>query len=102
MFYSKFMTNIYNPLVKIGVVNTYTSQISSSLHVSHIIRKIWEESSGNSKYQIAKAWTEKQIPSSWKKSVLIKLPKKGDLKDCNHWDFTPKYSIQDIGQNSIR
>jgi hypothetical protein len=30
-------------------------------------------------------WNEEKIPDKWKKGIIIKLPKKGDLKDCRNW-----------------
>ncbi|XP_044573412.1 uncharacterized protein LOC123257656 [Drosophila ananassae] len=30
-------------------------------------------------------WENEQIPPSWKKGIIVKLPKKGDLSDCNNW-----------------
>jgi len=30
-------------------------------------------------------WQDLEIPEDWKKGVIIKLPKKGSLKDCNNW-----------------
>nr|XP_043067309.1 uncharacterized protein LOC122321444 [Drosophila bipectinata] len=30
-------------------------------------------------------WESERIPTSWKKGTIIKLPKKGDLSDCNNW-----------------
>ncbi|KAJ8356884.1 hypothetical protein SKAU_G00196780 [Synaphobranchus kaupii] len=32
-----------------------------------------------------KIWKEEQIPALWKEGILIKLPKKGDLRDCNNY-----------------
>ncbi|GFR86809.1 RNA-directed DNA polymerase from mobile element jockey [Elysia marginata] len=32
-----------------------------------------------------KVWTEEKVPDAWKKGILIKLPKKGDLSQCNNW-----------------
>ncbi|KAJ8333838.1 hypothetical protein SKAU_G00411570 [Synaphobranchus kaupii] len=32
-----------------------------------------------------KIWEEEQIPAEWKEGILIKLPKKGDLRDCNNY-----------------
>ena len=29
-----------------------------------------------------KVWKEEEVPDAWKKGIIIKLPKKGDLKDC--------------------
>jgi len=30
-------------------------------------------------------WQDLEVPQDWKKGVIIKLPKKGSLKDCNNW-----------------
>ena len=30
-------------------------------------------------------WEEGQIPEAWKTDLIFKLPKKGDLGDCNNW-----------------
>jgi len=30
-------------------------------------------------------WQDVKVPADWKIDVIIKLPKKGSLKDCNNW-----------------
>lgn len=30
-------------------------------------------------------WNHEIIPNDWAKGIIIKLPKKGDLSDCNNW-----------------
>ena len=30
-------------------------------------------------------WETEDIPQSWKKGLIVKLPQKGDLRDCNNW-----------------
>ena len=30
-------------------------------------------------------WEKEEIPEEWKTWIIIKLPKKGDLGDCNNW-----------------
>ena len=30
-------------------------------------------------------WNSEELPSCWKTGLIIKLPKKGDLMDCNNW-----------------
>ena len=30
-------------------------------------------------------WNEEKVPEKWKKGLLIKLPKKGDLGHCRNW-----------------
>ena len=32
-----------------------------------------------------KIWRQEKIPMDWSKGVIIKLPKKGDLKNCDNW-----------------
>ncbi|KAM8714989.1 hypothetical protein ACLKA7_002093 [Drosophila subpalustris] len=34
---------------------------------------------------INRIWELKVIPDAWKRGIIIKLPKKGDLSDCNNW-----------------
>ena len=31
------------------------------------------------------AWNKKEIPEDWNEGVIIKIPKKGTLSDCNNW-----------------
>ena len=31
-----------------------------------------------------KIWEQEEIPSDWSRGVIIKLPKKGSLSDCNN------------------
>ena len=30
-------------------------------------------------------WTSKMVPDEWRKNMIVKLPKKGILTDCNNW-----------------
>ena len=30
-------------------------------------------------------WNSEELPACWKTGLIVKLPKKGDLKDCNNW-----------------
>ena len=32
-----------------------------------------------------KIWTTGEIPQDWRDGIIIPLPKKGDLRDCNNW-----------------
>ncbi|VDP62035.1 unnamed protein product [Schistosoma curassoni] len=32
-----------------------------------------------------KIWDEKQVPKDWKEGLLIKIPKKGDLSNCDNY-----------------
>ena len=32
-----------------------------------------------------KVWKEEKVPEAWKRGIIIKLPKKGDLTDCGNW-----------------
>ena len=37
------------------------------------------------KQLIDKIWKEERIPTKWKQGLIIKLPKKGNLKQCKNW-----------------
>ena len=30
-------------------------------------------------------WHEEKVPDQWKKSLIVKIPKRGDLKECKNW-----------------
>ena len=30
-------------------------------------------------------WQEQDVPAAWRKGIIVKLPKKGNLSDCNNW-----------------
>ena len=32
-----------------------------------------------------KIWEKKEVPAQWSEGIVIKLPKKGDLRDCNNF-----------------
>ena len=35
--------------------------------------------------QFGKIWETNEVPDDWQEGYLIKLPKKGDLRECNNW-----------------
>jgi hypothetical protein len=41
-------------------------------------------------------WKEEKIPKEWEEGSIIKIPKKGDLSNCNNWRGITnfKYSTQ--------
>ena len=36
-------------------------------------------------YLLHKVWEQEQIPEDWQRGLIVKLPKKGDLTECNNW-----------------
>ena len=34
---------------------------------------------------LSTCWTSKTVPDEWRKNIIVKLPKKGILTDCNNW-----------------
>ena len=30
-------------------------------------------------------WRSGRVPETWKEGIIIPIPKKGDLRDCNNW-----------------
>ena len=37
------------------------------------------------KQLLDKIWQQEKIPDRWKKGLIVKLPKEGDLKNCKNW-----------------
>ena len=37
------------------------------------------------KQLLDKIWQQEKIPDRWRKGLIVKLPKKGDLKNCKNW-----------------
>ena len=33
----------------------------------------------------SKIWEKEEVPAQWKEGIIIKLPKKGDLRDCSNY-----------------
>ena len=32
-----------------------------------------------------KIWEKEEVPAQWREGIVIELPKKGDLRDCNNY-----------------
>jgi hypothetical protein len=35
-------------------------------------------------HSLQKIWKEEKIPEEWEEGLIIKIPKKGDLSNCNN------------------
>ena len=35
----------------------------------------------------SKIWEKEEVPAQWREAIMIKLPKKGDLRDCNNYQL---------------
>jgi hypothetical protein len=42
---------------------------------------------------LEKIWKEKKIPEDWEEGLIIKIPKKEDLSNCNKWTAVTLLSI---------
>ena len=42
-------------------------------------------------YFLHKVWEQEQIPEDWQRGLIVKLPKKGDLTECNNWEGRNAY-----------
>ena len=38
-------------------------------------------------------WTHENIPKDWKNGTIVKIPKKGDLTNCNNWQGITLFSV---------
>ena len=36
-------------------------------------------------YFLHKLWEQEQLPEDWRRGLIVKLPKKGDLTECGNW-----------------
>lgn len=34
---------------------------------------------------VNECWTNATVPEDWRRGMIIRLPKKGNLSDCNNW-----------------
>ena len=48
----------------------------------------------------SKIWEKKEVPVEWKEGIIIKLPKKGDLRDCSNYRVIMLLSRQGSQQDS--
>ena len=44
-----------------------------------------EQTSQEMKRILDLIWTEENVPERWTKGLICKIPKKGNLQDCNNW-----------------
>ena len=52
------------------------------------------ETATNMLYSVfTKIWEMEEIPAEWKERILIKLPKKGDLRDCSNYRGIMLFSV---------
>jgi hypothetical protein len=50
------------------------------------ILKVGLETSVKILYPLLKnMWGKKTVPEEWKKGLLVKIPKKGDITQCDNW-----------------
>ena len=73
--------------------------------VDNIVAKLLKpdpETSSQKLHEIIKhIWKEEEIPSQWLRGLIVKIPKKGDLKDCSNWRGIrmKKVSVPSLDQN---
>ena len=41
-------------------------------------------------------WTKEQVSEEWRKGLIVKLPKKGNISDCNNWRGVTMLSVPSI------
>ena len=49
----------------------------------------------------SKIWEKEEVPAQWKGGIVIKLPKKGDLRDCNNYRGIMLLSVPDKVLNRV-
>ena len=41
-------------------------------------------------------WRERRVPNEWADSVLIPIPKEGDLSSCDNWRGISLYVVEKV------
>ena len=55
-------------------------------NISAKVLKVDPETTAEMLYPVlVKIWKEEKLPEGWKEGLIIKIPKKGDLANCNNW-----------------
>ena len=49
----------------------------------------------------SKIWKKGEVLAQWKEGIVIKLPKKGDLRDCNNYRGIMLLSVPDKVLNRV-
>ena len=39
-------------------------------------------------------WNSETVPDEWRKGMIVRLPKKGDLSNCNNWQSITLLSVR--------
>ena len=50
-----------------------------------MLKAMDETNLGTLKILFNKVWEEEKVPEQWRNGIIVKIPKKGDLSDCNNW-----------------
>ena len=49
----------------------------------------------------SKIWEKEEVPAQWREGIMIKLPKKGILRDCNNYRGIVLLSVPGKALNRI-
>ena len=72
--------------VRLGIVSLRDRKAGGSDNiVAELLKADLETSSRKLHGIITIIWEEEVVPDEWLQSLIVKLPKKGDLGDCNNW-----------------
>ena len=72
--------------VRLGIVSLRDRKAGGSDNiVAELLKADLETSSRKLHGIITIIWEEEVVPDEWLQGLIVKLPKKGDLGDCNNW-----------------
>ncbi|XP_039403554.1 uncharacterized protein LOC120409474, partial [Mauremys reevesii] len=63
----------------------YITSLSREAQSAAMLKADLNMSAGILEELFNKAWEEEKVPEAWKKGIIVKLPKKGDLSLCDNW-----------------
>ena len=52
---------------------------------AELLRADLETATVNIPELIRKVWIKEKVPTDWRRGLIVKLPKKGDLTRCGNW-----------------
>lgn len=80
------LNEITNEEIKVAIKMQKSGKACGNDNLNAELFKADPEVSANSLNKLFNSiWTNETIPKSWKEAQIVKIPKKGDLTDCNNW-----------------
>ena len=97
-------------LLEVTMGNVSIEEVTNSIHTlknnkadgldeitaelrTHLLKHGGETIAEELTYLFNLIWQAEEVPGDWRRGAIVKLPKKGNLSDCNNWRGTTLLSI---------